>query len=288
MASPPRRPSSLGANRAVPCLVYVAVCALHALTPAVRSEGAGREGAAATRDRVVKLIAHRGVRSVAPENTLAAIEAAIALRLEYAEVDVRTTADGHLVLLHDPDLDRTTNGSGFVVDHSLERLRQLDAGTWFDPRFAGTRIPTLDEALEVAGDRITLILDWKEASPRALLEALGRASGCGSAMVLGSAKRVASLAALSSDVRLIEEVWKPEDVDAALRSGVKIDAISPPLGLVTRRVVEMCRASGVRIFADMQGEGESCEQLEEAIGEGVDAVLTDHPRFLLDCIAESP
>ncbi|MBI2838210.1 MAG: glycerophosphodiester phosphodiesterase family protein [Acidobacteria bacterium] len=280
--SPSARP------RSALCLVWGTVCLLQAIPTAVSSEEAALLAVPAPPVLAVKLIAHRGVRSVAPENTLAAIEAAIAMGLDYAEVDVRTTADGHLVLLHDPDVDRTTNGSGFVVDQSLEMLRQLDAGSWFDPRFAGTRIPTLDEALEVAGDRIALILDWKEASPRALLEALGRAGGCGSAMVLGSAKRVASLAALSSDVHLIEEVWKPEDVDAALRSGVRIDAISPPLGLVTRRVAELCRASGVRIFADMQGVGESCEQLEAAVGEGVDAVLTDHPRLLLDCIAQSP
>lgn len=283
----PMQSSPIARSRSVLRLVWGTLCLLQAISTAVSSVEAAPLAVPAPPEHAVKLIAHRGVRSVAPENTLAAIEAAIAMGLDYAEVDVRSTLDGHLVLLHDPEVDRTTNGSGLVVDQSLEMLRQLDAGSWYDPRFAGTRIPTLDEALQVAGDRITLILDWKDASPRLLLDALGRARGCGSAMVLGSTKRVASLAALSAEVHLIEEVWKPEDVESALRSGVTIDAISPPLGLVTHRVTELCRASGVKIFADMQGEGESCEQLEEAIGEGVDAVLTDHPQLLLDCFAGS-
>jgi hypothetical protein len=90
------------------------------------------------------LIGHRGLIRHAPENTLAGFAACIDLRLGF-ELDVRRTRDGHLVCLHDDDVQRTTNGKGKVANLSLAEVRKLDAGAWFDAVFAGQRVPTLDE-----------------------------------------------------------------------------------------------------------------------------------------------
>src|SRR5690606_12934395 len=109
------------------------------------------DGAAPKRERAVDLagvrqiVAHRGSSAEAPECTLASIRRAIAAGATAAEIDVRTTKDGALVVLHDATLNRTTNGTGAVNERTLAEVRALDAGSWFDPKFAGEKVPTLAE-----------------------------------------------------------------------------------------------------------------------------------------------
>jgi len=93
-------------------------------------------------------IAHRGASSYAPENTFAAFDLAIAMGARHIELDVHFSSDGHLVVIHDDAVNRTTDGAGPVTGHSLAALTALDAGAWFDPRFKGERIPTLGAVLE--------------------------------------------------------------------------------------------------------------------------------------------
>jgi glycerophosphoryl diester phosphodiesterase len=98
---------------------------------------------------------------VAPENTLAALEAAWRAGATLAEIDVQLTRDGHVVLMHDRTVDRTTTGRGHVKDLTFEALRALDAGGWFGPQFRGERIPTLREVLEWARGKLVLLVELK-------------------------------------------------------------------------------------------------------------------------------
>ncbi|MEE3004529.1 MAG: glycerophosphodiester phosphodiesterase family protein, partial [Chloroflexota bacterium] len=93
-------------------------------------------------------IAHRGASAYTPENTFAAFDKALALGVDNVEFDVHFSADGHIVVIHDDTLDRTTNGSGPVTAQTLDRLRSLDAGEWFSAEFKGQSIPTLAHLLE--------------------------------------------------------------------------------------------------------------------------------------------
>lgn len=102
----------------------------------------------------VEIIAHRGYSARAPENTLAALEAALKAGADAVEFDVSTAACGTPVLFHDPMLSRTTNGVGPLRRRTLEQLKTLDAGKWFSPDFAGTRIPTFDESLRALKGRV--------------------------------------------------------------------------------------------------------------------------------------
>jgi glycerophosphoryl diester phosphodiesterase len=106
-------------------------------------------------------IAHRGASGLAPENTIAAIEAAIDMGADMIALDVHITKDGHVVVFHDLKLDRTTNGTGLIHDFTLGELKQLDAGSWFDPKFAGEKIPTLNEALQHINGRVECIIELK-------------------------------------------------------------------------------------------------------------------------------
>ena len=99
-----------------------------------------------------RVIGHRGAAASAPENTLAGLRRAAALGVRWVEFDVKLTACGQPVLMHDDTLERTTNGFGRVAETTLEELRRLDAGSWFDPAFAGERVPTFAEALALAGE----------------------------------------------------------------------------------------------------------------------------------------
>lgn len=94
------------------------------------------------------IIAHRGDQSAAPENTLSAFQRAVAAGADGVELDVRLTQDGQLVVFHDRRLDRTSNGSGPVNEHTLAEVKSLDVGAWFSPKFRREIAPTLDEVFE--------------------------------------------------------------------------------------------------------------------------------------------
>ena len=111
------------------------------------------------------LIAHRGASALAPENTIAAIELAAKIGAKWIETDVRLTADHGLVMIHDPTLERTSNGQGSVVQTTMEDIRSLDGGGWFSPDYAGEPIPDLQTFLEAVLDcGLSLQLELKENS----------------------------------------------------------------------------------------------------------------------------
>lgn len=97
------------------------------------------------------IFAHRGACLHAPENTLAAFELALTQQADAIELDVKLSSDGHVVVIHDATVDRTTNGRGRVRDLSLVELKSLDAGSFFSDQFAGEKIPTLGEVFEAVG-----------------------------------------------------------------------------------------------------------------------------------------
>ncbi len=121
-----------------------------------------------------RIIAHRGASGDAPENTLAAIDEAVRQRADYVEYDVRLTKDGEAVLMHDATLSRTTDAPAGtrVADLTLDEIRGLDAGSWFDEAFAEERVPTLEEAILHAEGRIRQFIELKVADPRLEAEVL--------------------------------------------------------------------------------------------------------------------
>src|SRR5580698_2208089 len=124
-------------------------------------------GAAQTR-RVVA-ISHRGEHLERPENTISAFKEAIRVGADFIEVDVQTTADGKLVLSHDATVDRCTNGKGRVSEMTFEQLEALDAGIKKAPEYAGTKIPTFDQALDLARGKIGIYVDVKNATAQDLV-----------------------------------------------------------------------------------------------------------------------
>jgi len=114
-----------------------------------------------------RIIAHRGDSDACPENTLAALARALEVGADVVELDVQLTADGHVVVIHDPTVDRTTNGSGAVRELALRELKGLSAGypQRFGTDFAGERVPTLAEAFGLLRGRAKVIIEIKADTP---------------------------------------------------------------------------------------------------------------------------
>jgi glycerophosphoryl diester phosphodiesterase len=119
-----------------------------------------------------KIVAHRGNVTAAPENTLPALDKAIELGADLIEIDIRQTRDGKLVLMHDATVNRTTNGTGLISQLSYQEIEKLDAGSWFGTDFKGTKIPTLQEALQHMRGKAIPDIDFKDGDPVELIRVL--------------------------------------------------------------------------------------------------------------------
>lgn len=116
------------------------------------------------------IFAHRGASAYAPENTLAAFELALAQNADGIELDVKLSADGQAVVIHDLTVDRTTGAHGRVKDLSFSELRSLDAGAYFSENFRGERIPSLEEVFEAVGKRTFINIELTNyGTPRDVL-----------------------------------------------------------------------------------------------------------------------
>ncbi len=104
-----------------------------------------------------KVIGHRGIPYLAPENTIASFAKSLELGAEGIELDVHLSKDNEMVVCHDEKVNRTTNGKGFIKDLTLEELRRLDAGSWYSDSFSGQRIPLLSEVLDLVVDTSVMV-----------------------------------------------------------------------------------------------------------------------------------
>ncbi len=112
----------------------------------------------------VLVFGHRGARAYAPQNTIPAFELAVQQGAQGVELDVHRSRDGQLVIMHNFDVDETTDGSGRITEKTLAEIKALDAGSKFAPEFAGTPVPTLDEVFEVVGKRLFINVEIKSES----------------------------------------------------------------------------------------------------------------------------
>ncbi|GAA5100855.1 glycerophosphodiester phosphodiesterase family protein [Microbacterium yannicii] len=231
------------------------------------------------------IASHRGGAATAPENTLPAITAALDAGFDYVEVDVALTADRHPVLMHDKTVDRTTDGHGRLASLALADVRALDAGSWFDPAYAGTPVPTFTEfldALLAADGRAIVELKggWDAAAvDAAVAEVAARALE--SRVVFASFDaRTLALAAAESDVlsRLLILKQLPSDVVSAVaESGARGVVVSRKAVLARPGIVDELHAAGARVVVYTLN---SDTQWDAVTALGVDGIVTDDPHTL--------
>ncbi|RBP61403.1 glycerophosphoryl diester phosphodiesterase [Brevibacterium sanguinis] len=249
--------------------------------------GYGERPGTATRPLV---IAHRGYSAVVPENSLAAVDAARALDVDFIEVDTSTSADGVPIILHDPDLDRTTNRKGPVVNLTAEELSFVDAGSWMGPGFTGIRIPTLGALMrgfQQRGGELLLELkgEWS-AGAVARISELVVETGMADRTVVQSF-RTETLAACRDLLPMVSRfllrmVPRPEDIEIARDLGAV--AINPSYKGFTMRksVVSEIRDNDLGVFVWTVDEMNAWRDLLDA---GVDGIITNHPGRLQGYLA---
>ena len=242
------------------------------------------------------IVAHRGASSTHPENTLPSFEAALALGAKVIELDARLTADGVAVVMHDPDVSRTTDGSGFVHELTAERIRELQAGTFDVP----APVPTLAAALEALSGRAAVAIEIKnipgepafeadqESIVRAALDELERTAFDGPVLVLSfNPHSIAAAKALAPEVAtgfLTTDIVDPREA-LAYAAEWGHDVVLPgsrsviPAG---EGFVAEAHAAGLRMGTWTIDDPATVRML---LGWGVDAVATNDPVMALSELA---
>lgn len=237
----------------------------------------------------IAVIAHRGGRALAPENTLAAFRNAIRLGADYVEIDVRTTRDGHLIIMHDRTVDRTTNGSGAVRDLDFAAIRSLDAGSKFGAQYAGEKVPTLEEALELSRDKIHIYLDHKDAPTPQVLAALKRYHMEKQVIVYNGVDGLKEWKRLAPELPVMPSLpdsYRREGGIAAFRQELPAEILDGNLVEWTPELVAQAHAAGAKVYVDNLGPNDNPEGFRKAVAMGVDGIQTDYPDQLIQTLAE--
>jgi glycerophosphoryl diester phosphodiesterase len=217
-------------------------------------------------------IGHRGACGYRPENTLASIEHAINLRCHFTEIDVRRTADGMLVLLHDERVDRTTDGQGSIAELALEDAQKLDAGS-------NQKVPTLEETLAIASGRIGLILELKVPGLTYDACATVRGSGFNGSVIYASflheeLQHVRRIDPKAQTLALFKRL--PDDPGAtaislqATHVGVRIDTVTKPL-------VHRLHDARLLVFVYTIDKPAAIKRMKML---GVDGIISDFPDLI--------
>ncbi len=238
------------------------------------------------------VVGHRGAMGYRPENTFASYEHALSLGADWIELDVHLTKDGHLAVIHDDTLERTTNGTGLVREKTLAELKTLDAGSWFGPEYAGERVPTLDEVLAWAHERGVFVdIEIKNAPyyyvgiEPAVVDALRRHDMVERVIVISfdhpAVKRVKE-----TESRVATGVlYAGRPVDpVALARAAQADALLPHWAYVRADDVRAAHEAGIAVAPWVSSEP---DVLRHLIAVGVDGIGTNHPDVLKQILEEA-
>jgi len=232
----------------------------------------------------IVVISHRGEHLRHPENTMPAFVEAVRVRADYIEVDVRTTSDGQLVLMHDSDVGRTTNGKGEVSKMTLEQIRTLDAGAKKDIAFTGTRVPTFDEVLDYARGKIGIYVDCKAISPKDLVEHLN-AHGMTEHVVTYSGRMSKEVQQLDPRIKVMPEA-RATDFALQLIEDLHPKVMAFDAADFKPEIIDVAKKGNAQIYVDRLGAADNPAAWEEAIRLGAAGIQTDHPEELVNYLRE--
>lgn len=240
----------------------------------------------------VSAIAHRGFSAAAPENTLAAFRKALEMKADAIECDVHLSKDGHMMVIHDPTVDRTTNGTGEVGGMTLAELKALDAGSWFGPEFTGEKIPTLEEVLDLVKGRTTLIVEIKKQGQEdAAVAAITERGMSESTLVASFHERVGlRMAALNPAIPFVFALYCDQklDEDEAVHLADDAAAVNASIFAVNYRaitpaLVRATHAANLKLFAWTVDDPNEMRRMAEM---GADMIASNRVDLLLQVLEE--
>lgn len=245
------------------------------------------------RDSPVLNIGHRGAREAAPENTVSSFLAAEMMGAHGIELDIMLSKDGQPVVIHDYDLDATTNGQGPVKDYTLAELKEFDAGSWFDQVFTGERIPTLKEVIEALDPQTLINIELKTESPAT--DGLESAAvqviqeyDLYDRVIVSSFNPIALLRVKWADKRIPVGLLYAPDLPRYLSEGwfisiLRPEALHPELKMVDEEYMQWARKKGYRVNVWTVNEA---ADLKRMLDLEVDGIITDRPDLLLQLMEE--
>lgn len=240
-----------------------------------------------------KIVAHRGQVGGYPENSMSGFEKVIELGVDYIEVDVRTTADGVLVILHDGDLKRTTRARGSLKERTFAELQQvveLKSKRW-GPK--GERIPTLEQVCELLVRHnqdqlrpVNLYLDCKDADPALLLKTLQRYGLAEDAVFYGGDSYLEALRELSPKAKIIPALRELSELDDRI-ARLEPYGFDVKWKILNARVVESLQSKGLKIYTDLLFIYDHSRNYKKAQRWGVDVIQTDRAKRALQVLRPS-
>jgi len=229
-------------------------------------------------------IAHRGSSGTHPENTISAFLAAAEEGADMCELDVQSTRDGAVVVLHDETVDRTTDGRGAVADLTLAEIRQLDAGAKFNETFRGERIPTLNEVMKVVRGKLGLNIEIKVGAVEWKVRELMRSYAALTTSMVSSFewKALEKVRLLDPEIRvgLLAEKNRDELIEAASAMGAY--AVNPRFDMVDAAFCDKAHARNLEVLVWTVDVPAAMRNL---IAVGVDGIMTNYPARLRDVMA---
>jgi glycerophosphoryl diester phosphodiesterase len=245
------------------------------------------------------IIAHRGAAGHAPENTLAAVRRAVEMHADAVEIDVRQTRDSQIVAMHDEDVNRTTNGNGYIGDLTLQELKQLDAGTWFSTNYKDERVPTLQEVIDVLDSTTMLIVELKEGTETSpdieqRVVDIVKNNHLGQRVILKSFDRevLSRIRAYAPEIPLLYVYvfaipLLNLTVDHGISAGdlleLDVEYLQPHKIFLTQSFISSAKEKGYKVIAwDVKTE----TNMKDIIALGVDGIETDYPDILYSVIKQ--
>lgn len=233
-----------------------------------------------TPPRSVQAVERAGRSAAAPRNSRQAIVLAIDDLLEWIEVDVRRTADGHHVLAHDVTLDGNA-GAGPIVQLPLAELKKLDAGSWFAKRFSTARVLTLDECLALCKGKINLCLDCHDIDAKSLVAEIKAAGMERQVLVRGNRELLAQVRSASGGALAVMPAWDPKDGFGSWLDQLQPAAVSIDAAAVTSDVCRDFHSRAIKVLAVMRDANDRPAGWDQALAAGADYLETDVPEELI-------
>ena len=236
------------------------------------------------------VVAHRGDHTRAPENTIAAFENAIRDNADYIEIDLRTTLDSQLIIMHDASVDRMTNGRGLVKDLNLDSLKKFKVKDKLHPDRGEFDVPLFKEVLELCKGKINIYLDFKNADPRAAYNEIVR---------YGMEKQVVVYINEEQPFYKWRKVAPEMPLMISLPDHIKdtssmknflnryrIEILDGDYAQYSADMVKVAGRLGYLVLPDIQGDNEGPELWNQPIQKGIRGLQTNHPMALISYLTE--
>jgi glycerophosphoryl diester phosphodiesterase len=226
-----------------------------------------------------KIIAHRGVSSLAPQNTLPAFQLGIDLNVDYIELDVQQSSDDSLIVMHDATVDATTSYSGLVSSYSYNDLKLMDAGSWFSNDYMGTEIPTLYEVLALAQGKIKVCVELKasniESQAMQLIEDMGMLNDV--VIFSFSLSQLQIVKNINSNVKVcyLSSVMTSGDITDALSINAEYLGVGLDPSIAN---ISAAQAAGIKVWNYTVNDGRS---MLNKMSKGLDGIITDNAQDMI-------